>query len=480
MVSRANQRSAADAQDIASWIMLWGAGSNAQRPALEFGARSVSYGDLAEQMLARASAFVHDDDRPVAVTDPDPIEFTLTTLGVIAAGRSPLLVNPSYPEAMVSGLISRCGAVPAALFERTDPLTRPVPSRPWADGMLLTTSGTTGMPKIVRRSRQADAASALTNPLRGWPMRVGSRLWVPVPVASAAMPSLVLGALVSGATAVLDRFDAVGAGEFVRGRGIDGIYMVPTMLRLLLRSSHFRQENWSGLSMLFWGGEPMDEATEADVISAMGDIVHTSYGSTEVMVATASNPLDRARFGRSAGRPTALHSVRIIGDDGQVLGVGQEGEIETTGVSSYRGYFGEEPPASPWYRTGDVGVIDDSGSLHVNGRRSLVVNVGGNRLSPEGAATALREMPLIEQAAVVAIEDEVWGSRLHAFVTLVPGAAIDVEETLMQLRKVLPASHVPRGISVINMLPIDPSGKLSSRTLQAWARESTMAHDERA
>ena len=127
---------------------------------------------------------------------------------------------------------------------------------------------------------------------------------------------------------------------------------------------------------------------------------------------------------------------------------------------------------SQWHRTGDFGRLDEFGALHVNGRRSMVVNIGGNRVSPEESAHALRQLPAVEQAVVVAVEDPVWGSRLHGFVVPRPGQLIDADATLASLRDVLPAAKVPRSLSVIDKLPIDASGKLSLTTLRTWARQS--------
>ena len=229
--------------NLPAWIIMWAERADAMRPALQTQERTVSYAELAREMLNRGSAFI-DATGPVVVADPDPVELVLTAFGVLAAGKSPLLVNAKYPPATIDAIIAASGGNNAADFAPRAPLERPVDVPSDADGILLPTSGSTGLPKIVRRSRFADAYGALSNSLRGWPVRRDSRLWVPVPVASGAIYGLVLSALTSGATAVLDRFDATTAGTFIREGKIDGVYFVPTMIRLILRDASFRGEDF--------------------------------------------------------------------------------------------------------------------------------------------------------------------------------------------------------------------------------------------
>jgi long-chain acyl-CoA synthetase len=455
--------------DIPSWVVAWAAQPDAARPALEHNGMVVSYRDLASEMLARGGTFV-DVDVPVAVIDPDPVETVLAALSVLAAGASPLLLNAHYPSPSLEAIVKRAGAVRADDLDRRAGLDRPVTTSGSVDGVLVTTSGSTGAPKVVRRSRSGDAAAALTNPLRGWPITRGSRMWAPVPVASASLLSLVMGTLVSGGTAVLDRFDPSTAGAFVRERGIDGAYFVPTMLRLAMQEADFDPMDWDGLDMMFWGGEPMSSGTHRDVVDAMGDIVHTAYGSTEVPVVAAAGPrLGRERFGTS-GSATAWHGFRVVGPDGRPLSAGVEGELETRGPDAYAGYLGEDDVLpGAWYPTGDRATIDEGGYLFVSGRQSAVVNVGGNRVSPEESADAIRALSNVQHAVVVAVPDRMWGNRLHGFVVVERGTTFDVDQVLRELRRSLPSVKVPREISLVTELPVEESGKMSVRTLQQWA-----------
>jgi acyl-CoA synthetase (AMP-forming)/AMP-acid ligase II len=459
--------------DVPSWITMWAMGDRHGIPALEHEGRVITYGGMSDGMLRRAAAFARTDATRIVVHRRDPIDAILDTLGVLAAGKSPLLLNPSYPEEMVSAFVRTSeGILSTTLEVPARPLERAIATPGSADGVLLTTSGSTGTPKIVRRTRQGDATAALTNPLRGWPIRHGSRQWHPTPVASGGFLSLILGTLVVGGCVVLDKFSGSDAGRFVRDARIDGVYLVPTMLRLVLADPGFREEHWTSLKMLFWGGEPMDPGTEAAIVSAMGDIIHAGYGSTETPLVAATDPVDRAAFGRSAGHATAMHTLRIVDDEGNVLPTGEEGEIQAAGADSYLGYLNETDPVGEWYSTGDFGRLDETGHLHVNGRRSQVVNIGGNRVSPEESAALLRARAEIHHAAVVAIEDSVWGSRLHAFVTLAPGASIDPRATLETMKRSLPSVRVPRGLTILDEMPVDPSGKLALTVLQRTAREA--------
>jgi fatty-acyl-CoA synthase len=459
-------------REIPAWVEYWASRADADRPALEFNGRTMTYLQLRSEMLARASRFV-GADVPVVVSEPDPLEAVTWTLAVLAAGESPILLSAHHPRATVATVMSLVDAAELTDFPEREGLRCAVDVPAGSEGILLTTSGSTGVPKVVRRGRDGDAAACLTNPLRGWPITYGSRFWMPTPVESAGLLNLVLATLVVGGTVVLDRFDASAAGEFVRERRIDGTYFVPTMLRLALGTADFDPYDWRGLSMMFWGGEPMDESTDKQVVEAMGDIVHCGYGSTEVPLSAAASPAMRRAAPGTCGAATPFHALRVVDSEGLPVGPGVPGEIETSGFDGYRGYWGgDEVQPGDWFRTGDVGVLDERGLLFVDGRRSSVVNIGGNRVSPQETAEAIRRLPEVSQAAVVAVQDEVWGNRLHAFVVPAFGAVVDRDWILAQLRGQLARYKLPRGISVVAALPLDASGKLSTARLEALARDA--------
>jgi acyl-CoA synthetase (AMP-forming)/AMP-acid ligase II len=137
----------------------------------------------------------------------------------------------------------------------------------------------------------------------------------------------------------------------------------------------------------------------------------------------------------------------------------------------FSGYLGEEP-AGDWYRTGDVGHLDDDGYLYITGRSTNVVQVGGNRVSTDEVMEALRSHPQLANALVVAVDDSTWGTRLEAFVVADGGCEVDPEHIGGWLRHRLPAYKVPRRFHLLDEIPVDASGKASLKTLQEMARSA--------
>jgi acyl-CoA synthetase (AMP-forming)/AMP-acid ligase II len=169
------------------------------------------------------------------------------------------------------------------------------------------------------------------------------------------------------------------------------------------------------------------------------------------------------------GRVIPFRQVRIAepgGDD--AVPAGEDGEVLVAGPDLFDGYLGHEPVGT-WYRTGDLGRLDDDGYLYITGRASSVVKVGGNRVSTEEVAAALRAHSDVAQAAVIAVEDPMWTNRLVGFVVAAASGEADEEALRGWMAERQPAYKVPRTILVLDELPLDSSGKLSLRTLEALA-----------
>jgi acyl-CoA synthetase (AMP-forming)/AMP-acid ligase II len=170
----------------------------------------------------------------------------------------------------------------------------------------------------------------------------------------------------------------------------------------------------------------------------------------------------------TVGRTVPLRHARVVevGTDTAVA-PGHEGEVLVGGPDLYHGYLGQEPVGA-WHRTGDLGRLDEDGYLYITGRASSVVKVGGNRVSTEEVAAALRAHPAVAQAAVIAVDDARFTTRLEAFAVLRDDAgAIAPDAITAWLSERLTSYQVPRGLTLLDELPVDSSGKLSLSTLRA-------------
>lgn len=448
--------------------------------ALEHGERAMTIKQLGTAMLTAAGALAGDDG-PVAVSTADPIAHTVAVLGAVAAGRTAMLVDPKQPEALLGDVVAAAGATTLvgrslaghAALSYDELLAGPpaprCPRPPDAIGSIFLTSGSTGVPKLVQRSRGADLHAAMCLRLAGFPIELGDRHWLSVPYAGAPFLTLLMGSLLARATVVIAPFSRSSVNDALRDLRISSAYMVPTMLRLAVEHDGLEGAGWRGVRALMTGGEKLDGATADLLLERFPGRVYCAYGMTESPRLTQATLEEFVARPGTVGRTIPFRRARIVEVGGDApLGPDQEGEILVAGPDLFSGYLGQEP-AGEWYRTGDLGRTDADGYLYVTGRASSVVKVGGNRVSTDEVAATLRAHPGIVQAAVIAVEDRMWTNRLEGFVVAGDGEPVGAESLRAWIGERQPAYKVPRRIHVLDELPVDSSGKLSLRALEGLA-----------
>jgi O-succinylbenzoic acid--CoA ligase len=179
--------------------------------------------------------------------------------------------------------------------------------------------------------------------------------------------------------------------------------------------------------------------------------VHITYGMTEMssQVATAT-PDEVARKPGSVGRPL----------EGVEIRVGEDGEVRVRGPGQAMGYLDGTPllDADGWYRTGDLGRVDEDGCLWITGRRSDRIVSGGVNVDAAEVEEALRAHPSVVDACVAGVPDDEWGEVVAAWVVPVEGE-FDVDEVDAWLRDRLAGPKRPRRWVVESEIPLNANGK---------------------
>jgi long-chain acyl-CoA synthetase len=187
------------------------------------------------------------------------------------------------------------------------------------------------------------------------------------------------------------------------------------------------------------------------------------YGSSETGAVTNHMPwavLDRMN---SVGRPLSNVQVQIQDSNGQLVPVGSEGEVVVKSRVVAPGYIMGEPPGESkfkgdTYRTGDLGIVDEDGFLHLTGRKDGVINVGGFKVSPYEVTQVLEHFPAVREAGVIGVKDSLGEEVVYAAVTLISPATEN--DILAFCRSRLSDYKVPRGIKIMDEMPRGPSGKI--------------------
>jgi acyl-CoA synthetase len=225
------------------------------------------------------------------------------------------------------------------------------------------------------------------------------------------------------------------------------------------------------------GGSPVPAAV-AERAERLGIKVVRAYGSTEhpsITGATTDEP--QAKRNRTDGHALEAVEIRIVDDEGGDLPAGQPGEIWSRGPDLFAGYTDPELTArvvtrDGWYRTGDVGVLDEDGYLTITDRLSDVIIRGGLNLSAAEIEEALMRMPAVAECAVVAAPHERFGERACGVLRIRPGAsAPDLAAVQAHLGAAgLPKQKWVEELRIVHDFPRTPSGKIRKFVLRTELR----------
>ena len=264
-----------------------------------------------------------------------------------------------------------------------------------------------------------------------------------------------------GTVVIFERFEPRVVLQAIAQFKIEMMFAVPTMFRLLAEAAASCEADTSSFTRALVGGAAWDTELAARLI-ALGWGPINIWGMTEQSASGACLTTDMISGRESAvGLPFPHLDVRV-----------HDAELECRGPSVTSGYFlAPELNATAftpdgWFRTGDLGFIDDSGFLHLQGRREDTINTGGEKVLAARVSAVLCEHPRVRQAAVIGIPDSKWG-HVVAAVIVAAGAAPTLDELQEYAQPQLAKFEVPRLLAVVDALPLNAHGKPDREALSA-------------
>jgi long-chain acyl-CoA synthetase len=215
--------------------------------------------------------------------------------------------------------------------------------------------------------------------------------------------------------------------------------------------------------------------------TAFGCAVLEGYGLSETSPVAASNRSDRPRRPGTIGLPIDGVEMRVVGDDGRELPVGDVGEIVIRGHNVMKGYWGrpeataEAIDGDGWFHSGDLGRVDEDGCFTIVDRKKDIIIRGGYNVYPREVEEVLHEHPAVREAAVVGVPHARLGEEVGAAVALADDAdGTGPEELREWVRARVAAYKYPRHVWLVAELPKGPTGKVLKREIavpeQAVAR----------
>lgn len=274
----------------------------------------------------------------------------------------------------------------------------------------------------------------------------------------------------------LPRWDPAQAIELIRAQQITQFNGAPSMVMQLLAQPAFDDPAQTGsLAGLGFGGAGLPQRLIDDVMQRRPDSLSgIGFGLTETNgVGAAASGALFAYKPRSAGPTSPIVEVRIVDAAGEALPAGEPGEIWLRGVSLMDGYW-RNPEASAaalrdgWFRTGDVGYVDDEGFLFVIDRLKDVINRCGEKIAAAEVESCLLRLPEVLEAAVFPLPDDETGEAVAAVVAVREGCALDADAVRAHVAAHLAAYKVPAVVRVVaDALPRNPAGKLLKSQLRS-------------
>ncbi len=251
---------------------------------------------------------------------------------------------------------------------------------------------------------------------------------------------------------------------------------VPTLFNAILRHPHIANFDLSSLKYCIAGGAPLPLEVKRGFEAISGATLVEGYGLSETSPVVACNPPEAPRQG-SIGLPLPATeiSIRSLDDPNVVVKQGETGEICVAGPQVMLGYWNkpeetEESFVGRFFRTGDVGYMDEDGYIFIVDRIKDMINASGFKIYPRRIEDALYEHPAVAEAIVIGIPDAYRGEAPKAYVKLKEGKQASAEELIHFLKEKLSKIEVPDEIEFRDDLPKTLVGKLSRRELRAEAK----------
>jgi len=339
--------------------------------------------------------------------------------------------------------------------------------------VILYTAGTTGEPKGVVLTHGNQIWNTL-NYTAALAMTPADIELAPTPLFHASTLGRVFTYLFNGVTFILcKKFNPADCLSIIARERVTAITQVPTMYQMM--QDVFKDGMWdtSSLRRVVSGASFMPATLKQRLKilfphAGFYDLYGLTEGGPGISILT---PKDFYQAIDSVGRPLLSVEVKIADGNDHSLAPGQVGEILCRGPNIMRGYF-NDPAATDkalgggWLHTGDMGWLDEAGFLYIAGRKKDLIISGGNNIYPLEVEEVLHQHPAVKEAAVIGVEDQLWGEKVSAAVVLGQNKACTAQQLMEFCRERLAAFKCPRAVIFTSELPRNAAQKIMKEEIR--------------
>ena len=408
---------------------------------------------------AELSYFLDDIEPELVVCDPESPIIKEKLLS--SRSKTPLLtLDKQGKGTLIENAEGGCSADDVIILE------------PDEIACILYTSGTTGKPKGAMITHGNLASNALTVH-QSWGFNEEDILLHALPIFHVHGLFVALNCvLLSGTSMIfLSQFDVNDVVECLPKTTV--LMGVPTFYTRLLSHPGFSKKTVENMRLFISGSAPLLKEVSDMFYTRTGHRILERYGMSETVM-IASNPLNGERLPGSVGPALPGITVRITAVDGRVLGENETGDIEVSGPNVFKGYWRkpdktkEEFTNDGFFKTGDVGFLNEHRYLTIASRSKDLIISGGYNVYPKEIEIIINELENINESAVIGVPHPDFGEAVLAVVVLDETNDKDIDESklIITLKQQLAAYKVPKRIFQINELPTNVMGKIQKNVLR--------------
>lgn len=275
-----------------------------------------------------------------------------------------------------------------------------------------------------------------------------------------------------------ERFDVDEAFRLIEHYRVTNMFTVPTILKMLVEHPAVDRFDHSSLRHVIYAGAPMYREDQKFALNKLGQVIVQYFGLGEVtgnitvLPAALHDPNDHAntKLGTCGFERTGMQ-VMIQDDSGHERAPFETGEICVVGPAVFAGYF-DNPDANEkafrngWFRTGDLGHMDEQGFVYITGRASDMYISGGSNIYPREIEEKILTHPAVAEVAVLGVPDKLWGEVGVAVCVAREGIAITEAELAEYLGPKIPRYKMPKRLLFWDALPKSGYGKIPKRLIR--------------